>query len=122
MSADRLLTAYELAEMLTVPLSWVRDPTRSGAMPVVELGRYRRYRRDEVMTWLESCFAAGPADRAAEVGVSVRGDDGRRSGTKRLKEHPAPRATSLFTDARVVGNLSRRRGTGCAMETWRWRV
>jgi excisionase family DNA binding protein len=52
---DRLLTADEVAAMLAVPVSWVRESTRAGAMPVVELGRYRRYRRADVLAWLESC-------------------------------------------------------------------
>ena len=59
MTGDRLLTAPEVAEMLNVPTSWVRESTRSGAMPVVELGRYRRYRRDDVLAWLEGCSKRG---------------------------------------------------------------
>ena len=55
---DRLLTAGEVAEMLVVPVSWVRESTRSGAIPV-KLGRYRRYRRDEVLAWLEECSRPG---------------------------------------------------------------
>src|SRR4051794_1167427 len=43
---DRLLDAHEVAERLNVPVSWVRESTRSGAMPHVELGRYKRYRLD----------------------------------------------------------------------------
>jgi excisionase family DNA binding protein len=50
---DRLLTAAEVAELLSVPVSWVRESTRSGAMPHVELGRYRRYRREDVEAWLD---------------------------------------------------------------------
>jgi len=30
---DRLLTTAEVAELLAVPISWVRESTRSGAMP-----------------------------------------------------------------------------------------
>ena len=49
---DRLLDANEVAERLHVPVSWVRESTRSGAMPCVELGRYggmsgRRWRRGQ---------------------------------------------------------------------------
>ena len=58
---DRLLTADEVAELLTVPVSWVRESTRSGAMPHVELGRYKRYRRDAVEAWLEECSRPGRA-------------------------------------------------------------
>jgi excisionase family DNA binding protein len=56
---DRLLTADEVAELLSVPVSWVRESTQSGAIPVVELGRDRRYRRDEVLAWLEACSRPG---------------------------------------------------------------
>jgi excisionase family DNA binding protein len=56
---DRLLTADEVAAMLSVPVSWVRESTRSGAIPVVELGRYRRYRAADVEAWLESCSRPG---------------------------------------------------------------
>lgn len=57
--SDRLLTAAEVAELLAVPVSWVRESTRSGAMPVVELGRYRRYREAAVLAWLEECSRPG---------------------------------------------------------------
>ena len=50
---ERLLTAAEVAELLKVPVSWVRESTRSGAMPCVELGRYRRYVLADVEAWLE---------------------------------------------------------------------
>jgi hypothetical protein len=36
---ERLLDATEVAERLNVPVSWVRESTRSGAMPWAELGR-----------------------------------------------------------------------------------
>ncbi len=56
---DRLLDAHEVAERLNVPVSWVRESTRSGAMPCVELGRYRRYEWSAVEAWLESCRQPG---------------------------------------------------------------
>jgi excisionase family DNA binding protein len=56
---DRLLTAEEVAELLAVPVSWVSESTRSGAMPCIELGRYRRYRREAVERWLEECSKPG---------------------------------------------------------------
>ena len=40
---DRLLEAKEVAELLSVPETWVREHTRSGAIPHVPLGRYVRY-------------------------------------------------------------------------------
>ena len=56
---DRLLDAVEVAELLHVPVSWVRESTRSGAIPHIELGRYRRYDRAAVLAWLEECKQPG---------------------------------------------------------------
>jgi excisionase family DNA binding protein len=55
----RLLDAKEVADRLNVPVSWVRESTRSGAMPCVELGRYRRYDWQAVEAWLEGCKKPG---------------------------------------------------------------
>jgi excisionase family DNA binding protein len=57
--SGRLVDARAVAERLGVPVSWVREQTRSGAMPCVELGRYRRYDLDDVNVWLESCKRPG---------------------------------------------------------------
>jgi excisionase family DNA binding protein len=54
-----LLTANEVATLLTVPVSWVRESTRSGAIPCIHLGRYRRYRETDVLAWLEACSTPG---------------------------------------------------------------
>jgi excisionase family DNA binding protein len=62
-TADRLLTANEVAAMLSVPVRWVREHSRSGLLPVVALGRYRRYRRDAVLTWVEQQETGGAAWR-----------------------------------------------------------
>lgn len=56
---DRLLDAHEVAELLHVPVTWVRESTRSGAIPHVQLGRYRRYREVDVTKWLEECSKPG---------------------------------------------------------------
>jgi excisionase family DNA binding protein len=48
----RLLSAAEVAERLAVPESWVRQETRAGRMPCLELGRYRRYEWQAVVDWL----------------------------------------------------------------------
>lgn len=50
--ADRLLVAEEVAEMLAVPTSWVREATRSGQLPHVRLGRYVRYDRGAILAWV----------------------------------------------------------------------
>ena len=57
--SERLLDAREVAERLNVPVSWVRESTRSGAMPHLRLGRYVRYELGEVETWLEGCKQPG---------------------------------------------------------------
>lgn len=50
--SGRLLTASEVAELLAVPESWVREATRAGRLPHVCLGRYRRYELDAIEAWL----------------------------------------------------------------------
>lgn len=57
--ADRLLEAREVAELLSVPVSWVRQTTRAGHLPHVQLGRYVRYQQDDVLAWVESCKTGG---------------------------------------------------------------
>ena len=53
MSEDRLLTASEVAEILHVKLSWVREATREGRLPHIALGRYRRYQRTEILGFID---------------------------------------------------------------------
>ncbi len=57
--ADRLIDAAQVAGMLNVPTSWVREHTRSGAIPHIALGRYVRYVEADVLAWLESCKTGG---------------------------------------------------------------
>jgi excisionase family DNA binding protein len=52
--SGRLLTAEEVAELLSVPVTWVRAETRAGRLPHLTLGRYRRYSRDAIVAWLET--------------------------------------------------------------------
>lgn len=47
-----LLTAKEVGELLGVPASWVYEQSRLGRIPTVTLGRYKRYRREAIETWL----------------------------------------------------------------------
>ena len=49
---ERLLMAREVAELLAVPESWVREATREGRLPCLALGRYRRYERAAIEYWL----------------------------------------------------------------------
>jgi excisionase family DNA binding protein len=50
---ERLLTAKEVARLLAVPESWVREATREGHIPHVKLGRYRRYQPAAIEAWLD---------------------------------------------------------------------
>jgi excisionase family DNA binding protein len=49
---SRLLTAGQVAELLGVPQTWVYEQSRAGRIPTVNLGRYRRYRREAIEAWL----------------------------------------------------------------------
>lgn len=51
-SADTtLLTADEVAQILRVPRSWVYSHQQG--LPVIRLGRYVRFRRSEIVRFLE---------------------------------------------------------------------
>ena len=65
---ERLLTAGEVAELLAVPESWVREATREGRLPHLTLGRYRRYNRPAIEAWL--------ADQQAGPSVGTRRNRG----------------------------------------------
>jgi excisionase family DNA binding protein len=57
---DRLLKAEEVAAMLAVSTRFVREHTRSGAIPHLKLGeRYVRYRRESVLAWLDQLEQGG---------------------------------------------------------------
>jgi excisionase family DNA binding protein len=70
--SERLLNATEVAELLAVPESWVREHTRNGSLPRIRLGRYIRYRRDAVLGWIDclehsSGQASSVSTRASRV-------------------------------------------------------
>jgi excisionase family DNA binding protein len=77
---DRLLDAAEVAELLHVPERWVREHTRNGHLPHVQLGRYRRYRLDAVLDWVAEQHHEGAAWRKHQPAALPRRDrHGRRS-------------------------------------------
>jgi excisionase family DNA binding protein len=54
-SMSELLTIQEMAERLKVPVSWLYARTRQtgpGTIPRIKVGKYLRFRIDEVMEWL----------------------------------------------------------------------
>ena len=52
-SPNDLLTAEDVATMLGVTTGWVYAQSRKGRIPTITLGRYRRYRRDAILDWLD---------------------------------------------------------------------
>jgi excisionase family DNA binding protein len=48
----RLLEASEVAQLLNVNLSWLREATRAGVVPHIRLGKYVRYRWNALESWL----------------------------------------------------------------------
>ncbi len=53
---DRLLTVEELAERLNLPASWIYAHLRKRSgdpIPGFRLGKYWRFREEEVLQWLE---------------------------------------------------------------------
>jgi len=66
--SERLLSAKEVAELLAVPESWVREATREGRIPYLALGRYRRYEREAIEAWLAE-RRSGPRAPARPSGL-----------------------------------------------------
>jgi excisionase family DNA binding protein len=70
---ERLLDANEVADLLNVPVSWVRESTRSGVMPAIPLGRYWRYDRADVLAWIQSCKQPGRAIQLRQLATGREG-------------------------------------------------
>jgi hypothetical protein len=52
---DELLTAAEVAQFLRVPLSWVYERCRVGAvdpLPHLKLGKYLRFRKTDLLAFV----------------------------------------------------------------------
>lgn len=67
--SERLLIAKEVAELLAVPESWVREATQAGRLPHLCLGRYRRYERGAIEAWLAE-QRGGPALAGRRLDIS----------------------------------------------------
>jgi excisionase family DNA binding protein len=63
---EPLLTAKDVARLLAVPESWVREATRDGRLPHLCLGRYRRYQHSAIQAWLTE-QASGPRARGRDL-------------------------------------------------------
>jgi excisionase family DNA binding protein len=51
-SPEDLLTAAEVAALLRVTTGWVYAETRRHRIPHIRLGRYVRYRREALHSWM----------------------------------------------------------------------
>ncbi len=60
--SSRLLTAAEVASLLSVPRSWVYEQAREGRIPTVTLGRYRRFREEAILEWVARLEAGQGSD------------------------------------------------------------
>jgi excisionase family DNA binding protein len=49
----RLMTAEQVAELLGMDVEWVWKMSRRGEIPTITFGRFRRYRREAILRWLE---------------------------------------------------------------------
>lgn len=47
-----LLTAEEVSELIGMGVDWIYEQARRGHIPVVKLGRYRRFRRQSIEKWI----------------------------------------------------------------------
>jgi excisionase family DNA binding protein len=55
-NGNQLLTVAEIAALLQVPVSWVYGHLRKRAtdrLPAYRLGKYWRFRAEEVLTWVQ---------------------------------------------------------------------
>jgi len=51
---NALLTAAEVAELLSVPTSWVYAEARAGRLPHIRIGRYRRFSLESIEEWTKN--------------------------------------------------------------------
>lgn len=49
-----LLTAEQVAEDLQVPETWVYRAARSGDLPSIQCGRYRRFHAGDLEDWIDN--------------------------------------------------------------------
>jgi excisionase family DNA binding protein len=47
------MNAEQVAELLGMDVEWVWKMSRRGEIPTITFGRFRRYRREAILRWLE---------------------------------------------------------------------
>ena len=53
---EELLTVDQIADVLKVPKSWVYSRTRENSIPMVKVGKYRRFKKSEVLAWVKKQY------------------------------------------------------------------
>ena len=67
---DELLTAAEVAQFLRVPLSWVYERCRVGAidpLPHMKLGKYLRFRKTDLLVFVNGLRRGDPRDMSRKA-------------------------------------------------------
>ena len=64
-----LLTAEQVAELLSVPTTWVYAEARAGRIPHVTLGRYRRFREEAIVEWVAAAERGPSLHRSRPAGI-----------------------------------------------------
>jgi len=65
--ASPLLDAEEAAALLSLPKSWILAEARASRIPHCRLGRYVRFRRDDLIAWTDG-HTVGPRPRSQPRG------------------------------------------------------
>lgn len=60
---ERLLTAEQVAGWLNVRTAWVQEMARLGQIPAIKLGKYWRFSRGSIASWIESNEIPAGQDR-----------------------------------------------------------
>jgi excisionase family DNA binding protein len=70
-AGEDLLTADEVAELLRMTPAWVYAETRRNRIPHIRLGRYCRYRRAAIETWMCDLEMGPGPGRLRSVGAET---------------------------------------------------
>ncbi len=59
MDNDQLITVSQLSSRLQVEKGWIYERTRTRSIPFIKLGKYLRFKWDDVEEWFDSETARG---------------------------------------------------------------
>ncbi len=67
---DRLLTPEQISDLLGVKLSTIYQWTHIKYIPHVKLGRFVRFKEQEIIQWLDSKSSNGRVKRAVDISLT----------------------------------------------------